>query len=318
MNKPELVVNVGSLEDIKRLVRAGANAVIVGEHKFGVRLPNDMQIHQIQDAVAWCHRHGTKVYVAVNQIFDHDTIPDLEAYLHELQLADVDALLYTDPAVVMINRQLVRPLALHWSGDMTSTNYGSANFWAKQGASRVVLARELNLEEIKECKRNVQIDIQIQVHGITNIYHSKRHLVQSYYQYMQNKQQQSHNLPTSSKIEMPRDAELYLIERERPDQCYPIYEDRSGTHIMSSEDICMLENMDDILALQCESLKIEGFMKSLTYNETVVRSYRAAIDAYVSNPEQYVCDPKWLTAIAALQDPKRELNFGFYYKEQVY
>ncbi|MNG07637.1 putative protease YhbU precursor [compost metagenome] len=121
-----------------------------------------------------------------------------------------------------------------------------------------------------------------------------------------------------SEEDRSKERGLFLIEHERRDQRYPVYEDRNGTHIMSSEDFCMLENLPELIDGNIDSLKIEGLLKSSQYNETVVRSYRAAIDAYVANPEGYEFQQEWLDAITELQDPERELSYGFFYKEQVY
>jgi putative protease len=153
------------------------------------------------------------------------------------------------------------------------------------------------------------MEVEVQVHGITNIYHSKRELVKNYMQHQGN---------DASSQNRSMNRGLYLIEQERQDQSYPVYEDRNGTHIMSSEDICMLENLPELLEGSIDSFKIEGLLKSAEYNETVVRSYRAAIDAFIADPSGYSFNPEWLERIQRLQDPERELSYGFFYKEQVY
>jgi putative protease len=114
------------------------------------------------------------------------------------------------------------------------------------------------------------------------------------------------------------EAGLYLIEQERLDQHYPIYEDRNGTHIMAGEDISMLEVLDELFEVDFTSLKIETLLKSEAYNKTVIASYRAAVDAYYADPENYVFNEAWIEAIRALQPAERELGFGFLFKEQVY
>ncbi|MFC5447186.1 peptidase U32 family protein [Paenibacillus aestuarii] len=309
MKKPELVVSCGSLDELKRLIEAGADAVIVGEERFGLRLPGNVMLDEIQLGVVWAHERNAKIYVAVNNIFDNHSLAALTDYLKQLQQFGVDGVIFGDPAVLMAARELPGPLKLHWNAEMTSTNYATANYWGQHGAKRVVLARELNMEQVLSFKQHCQLEVEVQVHGITNIYHSKRELVKNYIE---------HQGKTASSEDRSMERGLFLIEHERRDQRYPVYEDRNGTHIMSSEDICMLENLPELMDGEVDSLKIEGLLKSEAYNETVVRSYRAAIDAYAADPEGYEFNQEWLDAIAALQDPDRELSFGFFYKEQVY
>lgn len=309
MKKPELVVSCSTVAELKRLIEAGADAVIIGEARYGMRLPGEVKLDEMQEAVSWAHEQKASVYVAVNNIFDNNALEGLFDYLAKLQEYGVDAVIFGDPAVLMNARSLPKPLALHWNAEMTSTNYATANYWAKQGATRVVLARELNMEQVLAFKEHAELAVEVQVHGITNIYHSKRELVKNYIEHQ-----------GKEAVDQDRSIErgLFLIEHERRDQRYPIYEDSNGTHIMSSEDICMLENLPELMDGQIDSLKIEGLLKSSLYNETVVRSYRAVIDAYAADPEGYSFQQEWLEAIVKLQDPERELSYGFFYKEQVY
>ncbi|OCT15697.1 peptidase U32 [Paenibacillus pectinilyticus] len=293
---------------MKQLITAGADAVIIGEERYGLRLPGEVKLEEIREAVAWAHEQHAKLYVAVNNILDNETLEGLQTYLATLQSYGVDAIIFGDPAVVMTVRQLAEPLPMHWNAEMTSTNYATANYWAKQGAVRVVLARELNMEQVIAFKEKSVIPVEVQVHGITNIYHSKRELVKNYMEHQGHK----------AEADRSKERGLFLIEHERRDQRYPVYEDSNGTHIMSSEDFCMLENLPELIDGDIDSLKIEGLLKSAQYNETVVRSYRAAIDAYLADPEGYEFKQEWLDAIIELQDPERELSYGFFYKEQVY
>ncbi|WP_244209253.1 peptidase U32 family protein [Paenibacillus ferrarius] len=309
MNKPELVVSCSSIAEMQGLIEAGADAVIIGEERYGMRLPGNIGLDEIRAAAAWAHEKQAKVYVAVNKIFDNASLAGLSDYLHTLQEYGVDAVIFGDPSVLMAARTLPRPIPLHWNAEMTSTNYATANYWGRQGATRVVLARELNMEQVLAFKEQSELSVEVQVHGITNIYHSKRELVKNYIEHQGNE---------ASSQDRSIERGLFLIEHERRDQRYPVYEDSNGTHIMSSEDICMLENLPELMDGQIDSLKIEGLLKSSVYNETVVRSYRAAIDAYAADPSSYEFQQEWLDAILALQDPERELSYGFFYKEQVY
>lgn len=291
------------------MIEAGADSVIIGEERYAMRLPGDVKLEEISESVAWAHEKQAKVYVSVNKIFDNGSLEGLSEYLSKLQEYNVDGVIFGDPAVLMAARTLPKPLALHWNAEMTSTNFATANYWGRQGATRVVLARELNMEQVLAFKENTELAVEVQVHGITNIYHSKRELVKNYIE---------HQGKNASTEDRSIERGLFLIEHERRDQRYPVYEDGNGTHIMSSEDFCMLENLPELMDGGIDSFKIDGLLKSATYNETVVRSYRAVIDAYAANSEGFEFQQEWLDAITELQDPERELSFGFFYKEQVY
>jgi len=309
LRKPELSIAAGSLEEVKLYIEAGADAVIVGDLTYAERLPGSLPVSGIAEAVKLAHGKQAKIYVAVNKIFDHSLLTGLGDYLQSLQDCGVDAVIFGDPAVLMAVKDRGLSLKLHWTAEMTTTNYMTANYWAGKGASRTILARELNMEEIAEFKRGANHEIQIQVHGMTNIYHSKRKLVKHYL---------THRGKELTPEYRQDGKVLYLIEKERPDERYPIIENENGTHIMSSDDICTIECLDELMALGIDAFYIEGLLKPLEYNTTVVRVYREAIDAYASNPDAYEFREEWLDAIHELQDPGRELTFGFLFKEQVY
>ncbi|MEK3914020.1 peptidase U32 family protein [Paenibacillus sp. FSL H7-0331] len=309
MKKPELYISAGTAEEARRYVEAGADAVSVGEHRYGMRLSGEVMLDELSDLIPWCHERGAKVYVMVNKIIDNEMLAQLPDYLQRVQQLQADAVVFGDPAVLIAMRQAAPGLPLHWNAEMTSTNYETANYWGSKGSRRVVLARELNMDETLEIKSKLpHMEVQVQVHGITNIYHSKRSLVTNYEDHQGREQGASKGLEDG----------LFLIEQERKDERYPLYEDENGTHIMSSDDICMLENLHELIEGHIDSLKIEGLLKSPEYNEAVIKGYRLAIDTFCSDPENYVFEEQWVDAIRELQDPRRELTFGFFFKEQVY
>jgi putative protease len=307
--KPELLATAASLEELERLIAAGADAFVIGEARYGMRLSGEFDTEMIAQAVKIAKPHGVRIYAALNNLIDNEAADHLNSYVSSIAEAGVDAIVFGDPAVLMAARVHAPEMALHWNAEMTSTNYVTANYWGRRGATRYVLARELNMEQVIETASSTDLEVEVQVHGMTNIYHSKRSLVGSYMDH----QSEADRLPVKDK-----DRGLYVMEAERQDERYPIYEDANGTHIMSSDDICMVENLHELLEAGVISLKIEGLMKSIAYNEIVVRAYRQAIDAYMADPAGYVFQEEWLDAIREAQDPKRELSYGFFYKEQVY
>ncbi|GAA0138176.1 peptidase U32 family protein [Paenibacillus sp. YSY-4.3] len=310
-NKPELLTPAGSLTELEGYLEAGADAALIGEEKYGMRLPGSMSAVEIAEAVKLAHARNAKIYVSVSNIIGNELLDELPLYLQRLEQAGVDGIQFGDPAVLQAVRSMGLSLKLHWNAEMTSTNYATANYWGSKGASRVVLARELNMDEITEMQPHLKLDSEVQVHGMTNIYHSKRRLVDSYLKH------QGRTLEYS-KDELGKERGLFLVEAERPGEKFPIYEDTNGTHIMSSDDICVLEDLHLLMAAGVNSFKIETMLKDMNYNTTVIGAYRKAIDSYFGSPENYEFNEDWLDAIREVQDPERELSFGFFYKEQVY
>ncbi|GGA41549.1 peptidase U32 family protein [Paenibacillus physcomitrellae] len=306
--KPELLVPAGSVEEAVSFINAGASAVLVGEDKYGMRLPGECSLEDIRKIAEFAHSREAKVYVSVSNLISNDLLEGLDVYLQEVQQAGADAVQFGDPAVLRTARKVAPGLALHWNAEMTSTNYATANYWGSKGASRVVLARELNMDEITGMMPHLQVEAEVQVHGMTNIYHSKRALVASYMTHQ--------GRPVEG--DLGKERGLFLIEAERQEEKYPIYEDVNGTHIMSSDDICILEDLHLLLEAGVDSFKIESLLKPAAYTIAVIKAYRQAINLFAADPENYAFQDSWMDGIRRLQDPERELSFGFYYKEQVY
>jgi U32 family peptidase len=313
LKKPELLISAGSIDELEAYIDAGASAILVGESRYGMRMPGNVYQEELGRAVSAAHRRGAKLYVAANKIMDNGMLDSLPQYLQAVTDSGADALVFGDPAVLVALKSAGLSIPLHWNAEMTSTNYVTANYWGTKGAVRVVLARELNMEQVLEFKQHTQLEVQVQVHGMTNIYHSKRTLVRSYTDHLRSEEKEAlfHNGADA-------DRNLVLVEAERRDERFPVYEDENGTHIMSSSDICMLENLHELMEGGIDSLRVEGLLKTRAYNEAVLRNYRKAIDAYCADPDSFRFDEAWLDEIRELQDPNRELSFGFFYKEQVY
>lgn len=314
--RAELLATASSMDELRLLAEAGADAFVLGESRYAVRQPGEFGLEAIREAADYARTHGLRIYAAVNDLFDNARLDELPAYIRGLKEAGADAVVFGDPAVLMAVRAEAPELALHWNAEMTSTNYATANYWGRRGAARAVLARELNMEQVLDFKANAEVEVQVQVHGMTNIYHSKRSLVHSYLDHQAKTGRQTELIGQADAAS--RDNGLYLIEAERPNERFPIYEDGNGTHIMSSDDVCMLESIHELLEGGIDSLKVEGLLKPPAYNAAVVRAYRTVIDAYYADPAGYKFREEWLEPIRELQDPHRELSFGFFYKEQVY
>lgn len=310
MKKPELLVTPKSIDHIKELIKAGADAFVIGEQKFGLRLAGEFNVDQVAESTKLIQDAGKKVYVAVNAIFHNDRLDELDEYLKEMQKIGVDALLFGDPAVVMAVRELGITIPLHWNPETIATNWFQANYWGERGATRAVLARELSLDEILEIKENSNVEIEVQVHGMTCMFQSKRSLLGNYFLY------RDEVMEVENRTE---NKNMFLHDKERKNK-YPIYEDINGTHIFSPNDMCLIDELTELLEAGIDSLKFDGVLQTEEYIVTVTKLYRQAIDAYYDYGEDAYDDIKneLFEQIEAIQPKLRPLDTGFIFKETVY
>jgi U32 family peptidase len=309
MKKTELLVTPLSVNDILPLAEAGADAFIVGEQRYGLRLAGEFNTEQVRQAIELAHSKGKKVYVAMNAIFHNEKIDELSDYIKFAAEAKADAIVFGDPAVLMTAREAAPDMKLHWSTETLGTNWFSCNYWGKKGAKRAVLAREVNTDAIVEIKENAEVEIEVQVHGMSCMFQSKRSLLGNYYEY-QGKVMEIEN----RKME----KNMFLHDKERENK-YPIFEDENGTHIMSPNDICIIDELQEMLEAGVDSFKIDGILKTSEYLIAVTKAYREAIDLYFEDPDLYE-DKKdeLLAAIEEVQPASRKLDTGFFFKETVY
>ncbi len=303
MKKPELLAPAGNLEKLIMAVRYGADAVYIGGKEFGLRAAaGNFDMQQMAQGIAHAHRYGVKVYVTVN-IFAHNRhMADLPGYLREITALGADAILVSDPGVFSVARQTVPELPVHISAQANTTNWAAVQFWARQGATRVVLARELSLKEIREIREKVDIELETFVHGAMCISYSGRCLLSSFMT------GRSANL---GECAQPCRWKYALVEETRPGQYFPIEEDERGSYIFNSLDLCMIEHIPELVRSGVDSFKIEGRMKSVHYVATVVGAYRKAIDSFWADPDGYKVDTVWLEEIKKVSH--REYTTGFFF-----
>lgn len=309
MKKTELLVTPLTVNDILPLIEAGADAFVVGEQRYGLRLAGEFNREDVQKAIELAHSKGKKVYVAMNAIFHNEKIEELSDYIQFVSDAKADAIIFGDPAVLMTAREVAPDMKLHWSTETTGTNWYTCNYWGKKGAKRAVLAREINMDAIVEMKENAEVEIEVQVHGMSCMFQSKRSLLGNYYEY-QGKVMEIENRNMQEN--------MFLHDKERENK-YPIFEDENGTHIMSPNDICIIDELQEMLEAGVDSFKIDGILKSSEYILAVTKAYREAIDLFNEDPEAYE-DKKdeLLASIEEIQPGNRSLDTGFYFKETVY
>ncbi|EGQ3637645.1 TPA: U32 family peptidase [Staphylococcus pseudintermedius] len=307
----ELLVTPKSLSHIETLIEKGADAFVIGEEKFGLRLAGEFNREEMKKAVEIIHHAGKKAYAAVNGIFHNYHIPALEDYIVFLHEIRVDRIIFGDPAVVMIVKQQENPIPLNWNAETLVTNHFQCNYWGRRGAKRAVLARELSLEEILNIKENSDVEIEVQVHGMTCMFQSKRMLLGNYYTFQDRQMKIQRN-------EAATDSQLLLYDEER-DNKYPVFEDYNGTHIMSPNDICLIEELEPLFEAGIDSLKIDGVLQTEEYINVATEQYREAIDLYEEDPDTYE-DEKFMLVdpIEAIQPEHRPFDEGFYYKQTVY
>lgn len=281
-NKIELLAPAGDLEKLKIAVLYGADAVYLGGTSFGLRAKAKNFTHeQIAEGVKFAHSHDAKVYVTCNIFAHNDDFETMAQYFKELEKIGVDAILVADPGVFALAREVVPNMDIHISTQANNTNYKTALFWKNLGAKRIVMARELSMEEISEISGNIPDDLEIEafVHGAMCISYSGRCLLSNYLSGRDaNKGECSH----------PCRWKYALVEQTRPNEYMPIEEDeKNGTYIFNSKDLCMIEYIPELIDAGIMSLKIEGRIKTSFYVGTVIKIYREAIDDYLKSKELY-------------------------------
>lgn len=280
--KIELLIPAGSLEVLKIAVIYGADAVYIGGEAFGLRAKaKNFTLDEMAEGVVFAHEHGVKVYVTANIIAHNYDLEGAEKYFRELgEKVHPDALIISDPGLFTIARKTVPDIDIHISTQANNTNYATFNFWRNMGAVRVVTARELSLNEIKEIRRNIPEDMEIEtfIHGAMCISYSGRCLLSSFLAGRDaNKGACTH----------PCRWQYSVMEETRPGEYMPVYENERGTYIFNSKDLCMIEHIPELISSGIDSFKIEGRMKTALYVATVARTYRLAIDDCLKSEEYY-------------------------------
>ncbi len=284
---PELLIPASSLEVLKVAVIFGADAVYIGGEAFGLRAKaKNFSMDEMREGIAFAHEHGVKVYVTANILAHNKDLGGVRAYFEELKEIKPDGLIIADPAIFEIAGEVCPEIERHISTQANNTNYGTYNFWHKLGATRVVTARELSLEEIKEIRANIPEDLEIEtfIHGAMCISYSGRCLLSNYLVGRDANQ---------GACTHPCRWKYSIVEETRPGEYMPVFENERGTYIFNSKDLCMIEHIPEILEAGVDSLKIEGRMKTALYVATVARTYRKAIDDFQKDPELYRKNMPW-------------------------
>lgn len=306
MRKIELLIPAGSLEVLKTAVRYGADAVYIGGEAFGLRAKaHNFTLAEMKEGIAFAHAHSCRVYLTVNIFAHNEDLEGIRNYFQSLQQIAVDGLIISDPGVVMLAKELLPEVELHISTQANNTNYGTYRFWYEMGARRVVAARELSLAEIREIRKHIPEDMEIEafIHGAMCISYSGRCLLSSYF---------TGRDANQGACTHPCRWKYAVVEEKRPGEYLPVQEDERGTYIFNSKDLCMIEHIPELLAAGIDSFKIEGRMKTALYVATVARTYRKALDDYLESPQLYQQNMEYYREEIA-KCTYRQFTTGFYF-----
>jgi U32 family peptidase len=290
--KPELLAPAGSLEKCHTAFLYGADAVYVGGKEYNLRsYAGNLDSEELAEACYLAHSLGKKLYVTVNAFAREPDLGALPSYLQYLQEIHTDAIIVSDPAVLLLAKRWAPEVPLHLSTQANTTNSLAVQFWQSQGICRINLARELTFEELQEITRTAAIELEVFVHGAMCISYSGRCLLSAFL----NGRSANRGLCTQ-----PCRWSYSLVEEKRPGEYFPIREDSRGSYIFNSKDLCLLEHLGKLMAIGVHAFKIEGRMKGALYLASVIRTYRQAIDRYWEAPETFEVAQKWREDLARI------------------
>ena len=279
--KLELLIPASSLEVLKIAVIYGADAVYIGGEAFGLRAKaKNFTLEEMKEGIEFAHAHDCKVYVTANIIAHNYDLDGARQYFKELKQIGPDALIISDPGMFTIAKEELPDIDIHISTQANNTNYMTYQFWWKQGAKRVVSARELSLNEIKQIREHIPDEMEIEtfMHGAMCISYSGRCLLSSF---------MAGRDANRGACTHPCRWKYSMVEESRPGEYMPVYENERGTYIFNSKDLCMIEHIPEMLNAGIDSFKIEGRMKTALYVATVARTYRLAIDEFIQDENLY-------------------------------
>jgi len=298
----ELLAPAGNYEKLEIAIHYGADAVYLAGKDFSLRnFSGNFSRDELKQAVDLAHAHQVKVYVACNIYSRDHEHKAIREFLHFLKDLRPDALIVSDPGIVLSARELIPEIPLHLSTQASTTNSRAVTFWENQGVKRINVARELSLTEIKWISDHTTAEIEAFIHGAMCISYSGRCLLSSF---MENRD------GNRGMCCHPCRFSYAVVEAKRPGQYYPLAEDERGSYIFNSRDLCMIEHLPAMIDAGVSSLKIEGRMKGINYLASVVKVYREAIDAFLTDPAAYEIKPFWKEELEQVSN--RGYGTGFY------
>ncbi len=310
MKRPEILSPAGNFEKMKSAILYGADAVYLAGQIFGMRAAADnFSIEELDEAVKYAHERGVRVYLTVNTMPREHEYPLLREYFESLKNIDIDALIIADIGVLTLAREMLPEIEIHISTQANTVSAAACLAWQRLGAKRVVLARELTLEEIKAIRAAIPDDLEIEcfVHGSMCVSYSGRCLLSN------------HIIGRDGNRGMCAQPCRWnytirgyeIVEEKRPDVAIPLEEVNGETFILSSRDTCTIEHIPELIEAGINSFKIEGRMKSAYYTAVVTNTYKMAIDSYFSGRFEY--DPRWYRELESVSH--RDYHTGYYFTD---
>lgn len=298
----ELLAPAGNMECLKTAFYFGADAVYLSGKAYGLRaFADNFSIEDLYNAAEYAKSLNKNVYLTSNSVFHNEDFNGFEDYLKEVKSAGVDAVIISDPGVVMMTKEILPDMPIHLSTQANTTNHMSVKFWEKIGVDRVILAREVSLDDIKGIKEAVpSMELEAFVHGAMCISYSGRCLFSNF---------TTGRSGNKGACAQPCRWKYYIQEKE-DGEIFPVYADEKGTYLFNSKDLMMIGHMDKLIDAGITSFKIEGRMKSAYYVASVVKPYRQELDKYTSNPKEYIFDNDVLKEMQ--KAGTREYTTGFF------
>lgn len=308
--RPEVLAPAGTLEKLKTAIHYGADAVYIGGNAYGLRSrAGNFSYEEMQEGVRFAKEHGANVYVAANMVTHEGDAKGAGEFFRTLRDIGIRAVIVSDPALIEICVTEAPGLPVHLSTQSSATNFETLEFWKNEGLERVVLAREISMDELRQIRQNTDIEIEAFVHGAMCISYSGRCTLSNH---MSMRDANRGGCSQSCRwkydlFDMPFGPDLdkrrSLIVGDKEEEPFS----------MSAVDMSMIEHIPDFIENGVNSLKIEGRMKSIHYVSTVSNVYKAAVDSYIADPENYVCKQEWIDELWKVA--QRELSTGFYYHD---
>ena len=310
MNKPEILSPAGNFEKMRAAILYGADAVYLSGQVFGMRAAADnFTLDEMREAVAYAHERGVRVYLTLNTMPREYEYPELEKYLEELSDVGLDAMIIADVGVLMLVKRMLPDMEIHISTQANASSAAACRAWYGLGAKRVVLARELTLDEIRAIRQNIPEELELEcfIHGSMCVSYSGRCLLSNHII-----GRDANRGMCAQPCRWNYRISGYEIEEEkRPDCKMPVEEINGETFIMASRDTCTIEHIPELCEAGINSFKIEGRMKSAYYAAVATNAYRMALDSYLSGSYEY--DPRWYDELLSVSH--REYNTGYYFTD---
>lgn len=302
---PELLMPAGNMEKLKTAILFGADAVYMAGERFGLRASKtSFGEKEMQEAVDYVHSRGKKIYITLNIIAHEEDLQHLESYIYFLRDLNPDALIISDPGILATVRSLAPELEIHLSTQASTCNSASCKFWYQMGVKRIVLARELTLDEIKRIRQEIPEDMELEafVHGAMCMAYSGRCLLSNRF---------TGRDANRGECAQPCRWEWKLQAQSQQQDTFFLEEDERGAYFFNSRDLCLIEHIPELAEAGINSFKVEGRMKGAFYAATVAKNYREAIDSYIADPDAYRFDPRWKEELE--QMVHRTYDTGFYF-----